>query len=122
MNRPISRKGHGLAEWSYIPLTALSPEIMRFKDDPKATTFARVLGGLMLGSAVLTKSEWGLFKVLPFKAHLAGDIGISLASVLAPWLGKFSEDKKARNTFVFLGLSGLLIGGILTQWKEMSRA
>jgi hypothetical protein len=119
MNKPISRKAHGLADLTYIPLTALSPELLNFKSDSKASTLARVLGGAMLGSALLTRSEWGLFKVLPFKAHLAADAGIGLFSLAAPWLLKFSKNTAARNTFLFVGLSGLIIGGLLTQRNEM---
>lgn len=73
----------------------------------------------MLGSALMTRSEWGLFKVLPFRGHLWGDVGISALSIAAPWLGKFSHDTAARNTFLFIGLTGLLIGGLLTQREEM---
>lgn len=119
MKKPISRKAHGIAEWAYIPLTALSPELMRFKDDARPRNLARIMAGLMLSSALMTRSEWGLFKMLPFKGHLLGDVGVSTLSLAAPWLAKFSHDTAARNTFLFIGLTGLLISGLLTQRKEM---
>lgn len=121
MNKPISRKAHGFAEWAYIPLTALSPELMHFRNDARPRNLARIMAGLMLTSALMTRSEWGLFKVLPFKGHLLGDVGVSTLSLAAPWLAKFSQDTAARNTFLFLGLTGLLISGLLTQRKEMAR-
>jgi hypothetical protein len=120
MKRPISRKAHGFAEWAYIPLTALSPELMNFKGADRPRSFARIMSGLMLGSALLTRSEWGIFKLLPFKGHLFGDVAISTFSLAAPWLGNFSRNAAARNTFLFIGLTGLLIGGFLTQRTEMA--
>jgi hypothetical protein len=119
MERPISRKAHGLAELSYIPLTALSPELIGFRDDKRASIAARVASGLMLGSALLTRAEWGLFKKVPFRGHLAADAGLSGLVALAPWIVRFSRDKKARNTFLLLGLGGLLIGGLLTRREDM---
>ena len=119
MKRPISRKAHGIADWTYIPLTALAPELLGFKGDKRPTNLARIMSGLMLGSATMTRSEWGLFKYMPFKAHLAADVGLGVLSLMAPWLGKFSNDTRARNAFLFIGLSGLIIGGLLTQRKEM---
>ena len=122
MKRPISRKAHGIADWTYTPLTAFAPELMNFKDNTKATTAARIIGGLMLGSTLLTRYELGLFKVLPFKAHLAADAGLGAFSLVAPWLLKFSKNTAARNAFLFVGLSSLIIGGLLTQRREMSAA
>jgi hypothetical protein len=119
MNKPISRKAHGIADLAYTPLTAFAPELMKFKENSKATTLARVMGGLMLGSALMTRSEWGLFKVLPFKAHLAADAGLGAFSLAAPWLFKFAKNTTARNAFLFVGLSSLIIGGLLTQRREM---
>ncbi|WP_207426720.1 hypothetical protein [Pedobacter sp. SYSU D00535] len=119
MNRPISRKAHGVAELIYPVLTALAPELLKFKDDKKATTLARAMAGGMAGSALLTRSEWGAVKVVPFKAHLAADVGFGLFSIAAPWLFKIARNTSARNAFLFVGISSLLIGGLLTERKEM---
>jgi hypothetical protein len=73
----------------------------------------------MLGSALFTKAEWGVFRLIPFKACLAADVGLGIFSLAAPWLFKFSSSPAARNTFLMIGLSGLIIGGLLTRRKEM---
>ena len=119
MKRPISREAHGIAEACYIPLTALSPELLHFKDEPRAANLARIMSGIMLGSALMTRAEWGLFKTVPFKAHLAADVGLGAVSLLAPWIARFSKKAAARNTFLFIGVSAIVIGGLLTQRKEM---
>jgi hypothetical protein len=119
MKRPISRKAHGVAELVYPALTALAPEILKFKHDKKATNLSRIMAGGMAGSALLARSEWGAFKVVPFKAHLAMDVGFGLFTLAAPWLFNISKNVRARNAFLFVGLSSLVIGGLLTQRKEM---
>lgn len=120
MKRPISREAHGFAELAFIPFTALSPELLHYKDNGRASRYARLIGGLMLGSALLARTEWGLIKKIPFKAHLAADAGLSLFTIMTPWIGRFSQNKAATLTFLFIGISGLLIGGLLTDRKEMS--
>jgi hypothetical protein len=119
MKRPISRRAHGVAELVFPALTAFAPEILKFKNDKKATTLARVMAGGMAGSALLTRSEWGAFKVVPFKAHLAADVGFGVLTLAAPWLFKISKNAPARNAFLFIGLSSLIIGGLLTQRRDM---
>jgi len=119
MERPISRKAHGFAELVYPVLTALAPELFKFDDDKKATNLTRAMAGAMAASALGTKAEWGAVKVLPFKAHLAMDVAFGIFSLAAPWLFKISRNSAARNTYLFVGLSSLIIGGLLTRREEM---
>jgi len=85
----------------------------------KQAALARVMSGIMLCSALVTRAEWGVFKILSFKKHLAADIGIGVFSLSAPWLLKFDKNTAARNTFLFIGLTGIVIGGLLTRRNEM---
>ncbi|HEY1024618.1 MAG TPA: hypothetical protein VGE26_05590 [Sphingobacteriaceae bacterium] len=122
MERVISRKMHGIAELLFIPVTALSPELSRFSKNSRASIFARTLGGIMLSSALLTRAEWGLFKKVPFRTHLAADAGLSLLAILAPWIGNFSHNKAATFSFLFVGISGLIVSGLLTERREMKQS
>lgn len=119
MEKPISRKAHGLLELTNIPLTAFAPELFGFKDNTTASLTARITAGLMLGSALMARSEWGLFKVVPFKKHLRADAGLSAFALLSPWMAKFNKNRSARNAFLFIGVTGLVLGALLTQKKEM---
>jgi len=118
MEKPISRKAHGFIDFSYVPLTAITPELFDFEDEPVAQLLCRVQAGSALVSGLLTRAEWGLFKWVPFKTHLAIDAGLSLFSLTAPWIFGFSKNTKARNTFLAMGAAGLL-AGMLTEAKEM---
>jgi len=118
MEKVISRKGHGWIDLAYVPLTAMAPEIFSFENEENAQLLCRIQAGSALVSGLLTRAEWGLFKLIPFKTHLAIDAGLSLFSLTAPWVFGFSKNTKARNTFLAMGAAGLL-AGMLTETKEM---
>src|SRR5205823_6108759 len=118
MEKPISRKQHGFADYTFIPFTAVAPEICGFEDEKTAASISRALSGMALLSALTTRAEWGLFKIVPFKAHLAVDLATGIFALSAPWLFGFSGNKKARNTFIGLGLVGITAGA-LSSHEEM---
>lgn len=118
MEKPISRKGHGFTDYSYIPVAALAPEIFDFEDEETAKLLSRIQAGSILLSSLFTRAEWGLFKVIPYKTHLILDVSVGLFSVSAPWLFGFSKNRKARNAFLALGSTGIL-AGLLSKPKEM---
>ncbi|GAA4295235.1 SPW repeat domain-containing protein [Nibribacter koreensis] len=118
MWQPISRQMHGVAEAAYIPAMASAPESVGFTRQETATTLCRAIGGMALVSALVTKAEWGAVPVVPYKAHLAVDVVTSLFTLAAPWLFGFSHHQKARNTFIALGVTGLVVGA-LSRPEEM---
>ncbi|WP_143822874.1 hypothetical protein [Mucilaginibacter sp. MD40] len=93
------------------------PELADFDKDEKARVLCRLLGGGALAYTALTKAEWGLIKLLPFKAHLAIDLTVSIFAAASPWLLGFSKNKQARNTLLAVGLAGLS-ASLLTENKE----
>jgi hypothetical protein len=118
MWQPISRTMHGVADVTYIPAVASAPETVGFTDEETATTLCRAIGGATLVSALVTKAEWGVVQVMPFKAHLAIDMATSAFALAAPWLFGFAHHEKARNTFVGMGLVGAIVG-LLSRPEEM---
>lgn len=118
MEKPISRKMHGVADYAYAPLMFAAPEISGFIDEDKAVTVSRIVGGGVLAATMLTKAEWGVYKLLPFKTHLALDVAVSLFSFAAPWIFGFSNNKRARNTYLAMGAIGAVVTS-LTQPYEM---
>lgn len=118
MKKPISRKMHGVADYTYAALSAVLPEIAGFEEEEKAKMLCRVISGGTLAYTLLTRAEWGLFKIIPFKTHLTIDFTAGGFVLSAPWLFKFSENKKARNTFLALGITSIA-ASLLTQRKDM---
>jgi hypothetical protein len=120
MEKPISRRQHGFADYAYIPLVASAPSLVGFTDEKAARTLCQVLSGTVLVSSLFTRAEWGLVRVIPFKAHLAFDALGSATALAAPWLFGFAKNKRARNTFLAIGVVGLL-AGLLTKPEEMPK-
>jgi len=118
MEKFISRKTHGVIEAAYVPLTAVAPEVFGFDDEETAKLLCRIQAGSALLSAVLTRAEWGLVKLIPFKTHLMIDAGMGAFTLAAPWLFGFSKNTKARNAFVTMGVSALVVAAF-TEPKEM---
>lgn len=118
MNQPISRKQHGFTDYSYIPLALAMPKLAGFEDEEKAVTLTRVLAGGILMSSLFTRAEWGLFKTMPYKAHLVLDVANGALAASAPWLFGFAKNKAARSSFLVLGLFGIL-AGTLSRPEEM---
>ena len=121
MNKPITRVQHGFTDYTYIPLVSSAPHLVGFTENKTATTLCYVLGSTILASSLVTRAEWGVFKVLPYKTHLLLDVVSGLAGLSAPWLFGFAKDKKARNTFLAAGLFGLM-AVLLSKPEEMPKA
>jgi hypothetical protein len=120
MDKPITRVQHGFTDYSYIPLVSSAPHLVGFTDNKTATTLCYVLSSSILASSLVTRAEWGVFKVMPYKAHLVLDAVGGFTALTAPWLFGFAKDKKARNTFIAAGLFGLM-AGLLSKPEEMPK-
>jgi hypothetical protein len=118
MKKLISRQTHGVMDYSYAAIISSSPETIGFRDEETATALCRLVGSGVLLSSLMTRYELGLVRVIPFKAHLAADVGVGLFTLAAPWLFGFSRNDAARNTFVAAGAFSVL-AGLLTEQKEM---
>ncbi|HVF85715.1 MAG TPA: hypothetical protein VM821_07015 [Abditibacteriaceae bacterium] len=104
MNKPISRPLHGTLDYVYAVTAWSLPSLLGFENNKAARLVCNVAGGIALLSALTTKHEGGLLKIVPFNTHLKGDAAGSLATVAAPWLFGFADDARARNAVVGLAL------------------
>lgn len=110
VKQPISRRQHGFTDYSYIPAVLAAPRLAGFEDNRTAVRMTRVAAGAIALSSVLTRAEWGLVKVMPYRAHLALDAANGLFQAAVPWLFGFAGDRRARTTFLAMGAVGLLAG------------
>jgi hypothetical protein len=106
MRKPISRPLHGLADYAYATLLSTAPEWAGFKAESRAVTLSRLLSAGALAYTLGTRAEWGLFRILPFKVHLAIDGPAAALTALAPWLFGFSRNTRARKAFLAFGIFG----------------
>jgi hypothetical protein len=120
MFQPISRRQHAFTDYSYAPLVASAPELVGFTKEKAATTLCHLLSGTILVSSLFTRAEWGPIRVMPYKAHLAIDTLGGLTALTAPWTLGFAHNKRARNTFLAMGVFGLM-AGLLSRPEEMPK-
>jgi hypothetical protein len=118
MQKPITRFMHGAADYNYAVIVSAAPELVGFTEERTATTLCRVLGSGAMLYSLLTRYEWGLYRIIPFKAHLAADVSANVLALSAPWWFRFARNLRARNTFLAAGLIGMTVV-LLTQNKEM---
>lgn len=121
MNKPISRPLHGLlTDYPYVLIVGTAPFRLQFRDQHTPATLCFVLAGLILLTRLVTRAEWGLVRIVPYKLHLVADVVVGLFALLSPFLLGFSHDATSRNTLIVFGLFGIL-AGTLSQTTEMRR-
>jgi len=118
MNQPISRQQHAIPEFTIITALTTAPAVADFSHDKTASTVAYTMAGAALLSSLFTRAEWGVFKVLPYKAHLAIDVVSTLSALAAPWLFGFARHTRARNAFLAIGTAGA-VATLLSRPEEM---
>ena len=115
----LSRRQHGFTDYSYIPTVLAAPRLAGFEDNETAVRMTRVAAGAIVLSSLFTRAEWGLVRVMPYRTHLALDAANGLFQAAAPWLFGFADDARARNTFLAMGVVGLLAGTLSRPNDEM---
>lgn len=126
MNTPlIPRPLHGVADYLYVPAVAAAPALFGFSHHQKPARLARLISGGVLASTLLTRAEWGVWKLVPYKAHLTLDFAAGLGTMALPWLAGFARDRRARNTFLVIGAISAgagLLSGLFGGAREMPSA
>ena len=118
MMRFIPRPIHGLIDYAYALTAAVLPEQLGFCHIRKANLFCQCLSATVLVNTILTRAEWGVVRVLPFKTHVANDLATGIVAAAAPWLGGFADRKIARNTFIALGVASIAVS-LMSRTEEM---
>jgi hypothetical protein len=121
MKKPISRRQHGIVEYTFIPFVASAAKLAGFEDEDRAVRLTRIVSSMVTLSSLFTRAEWGPIPIIPFKFHLVIDTAIGGFSLSAPWLFDFSDNTRARNTFLAMGIVALM-AGLFSQPEEMDES
>jgi len=104
MFRFIPRPLHAATDYLFAAALAASPSLVGFEEDKEAVVAARALAGTTVGASAFTRYELGLIRLIPFNMHLLLDLLAAFPTIAAPWVLGFSDNPKARNTFVAFGV------------------
>lgn len=110
MIKGITRNKHGIADYSYIPMTFAAPSVFRFTEEKWASTLYRALSLTTLGYSLLTDAKWGALKLIPYKTHAIIDLSIGVLTLAAPALLPKPLSTRARNTLLVMGVTGVVVG------------
>ena len=84
--RFIPTRVHGVLDYVHGAALLAAPELLRTKDEPRATLVSRLAGGGATVSTLMTDFELGAVKVIPVPAHLMLDAVSGALLAGAPWL------------------------------------
>ncbi|MFD2717491.1 hypothetical protein ACFST9_02120 [Hymenobacter monticola] len=118
----IPRPLHGVADYLYVPAVAAAPALFGFAHHKTPARLARIVSGGVLASTLLTRAEWGVWKLMPYKAHLTLDFAAGLGTMAMPWLAGFARRRRARNTFLVFGaisVGASLLSGLFGPAREL---
>lgn len=111
-NLGIRKKHHYLADYSYVPVVLAAPVLGCFEQNRLAANVCRTFAVAALAVSLCTKAKWGVWKIIPYKLHAGIDIASGVLALAACTIPAIRKDKAAKNTFILMGLTGLLVGGL----------
>lgn len=106
----IKSNEHGLADFAYVPLVFAAPKLAGFENNNEATVLCRAFSVSALAYSVCTDAKWGAIKLIPYKVHAALDVASGVLALGASLVPQIAKNKSARNTFIAMGLTGLIVG------------
>lgn len=87
----ISSRTHGILDYIVGLILILSPAILGLDSGSVEARIPMIVGWATLAYSLLTRYELGLFKLIPFGAHLMLDVLGGLLLLVSPWLFQFAD-------------------------------
>ncbi len=89
--RFIPTRVHGVLDYANGAALLAAPELLRTKDEPRATLVSRLAGGGATVSTLMTDFELGAVKAIPVPVHLMLDAVSGALLAGAPWLSGYAR-------------------------------
>lgn len=108
----ITPNQHVYADYSYVPTVFMAPQLAHFEDNKMASNICRAFSATALSYSLLTDAKWGAVKLIPYSVHASLDIASGIAAFAVAAIPQVAKDKAARNTFIAMGITGLVVGAL----------
>jgi hypothetical protein len=95
MSKPITPAAHAVLDYT-VAATFFGVGAWLLNRHRAAATLAFANGAMVAGMSMLTDYPGGLFRVLPFRGHRAGDVVQAAFAGFGPALFGFAADPEAR--------------------------
>ncbi len=105
----IPKNYHVIADIAYIPMVWMAPKLFHFEEEKTITAICKISSASDYAYSLFTDAPWGAHKIIPYKVHSLIDVAqgaIALTSAIALPI----RNKRARNTLLAMGITGLVIG------------
>ncbi|MDQ6717345.1 MAG: SPW repeat protein [Gemmatimonadota bacterium] len=113
--KAISRRAHGIADYSIVVVLLSLPTALGFGGVPRALAYALSFGHLLI--TALSPFAPGAIPVLPFRVHGNVEAVVGTFLIFSPWALRFSTMTAARNSFVLIG-AALLVLALFTKFDR----
>lgn len=119
--RIISTKVHGMLDYPLAIILLFAPNIFDFSDvGGAAVAVPRIIGVLIIFTSLMTKYEFGVFKVISMANHLRLDYAASLLLAASPFIFGFAdEEANAWVPHVAVGLA-YFVASMMTEYEPES--
>ncbi|TKK67448.1 hypothetical protein FC093_14225 [Ilyomonas limi] len=105
----IPKNYHIIADIGYIPLVWMAPKLFRFEEEKTAATLCQLSSAADVAYSLITDAPWGAVKLISYKTHALIDVAQGVVALTAS-LALPVRNKRARNTLLAMGVTGLVVG------------
>jgi hypothetical protein len=110
MPRVIPAKTHAVIDYVHVATNFVAALLFRRRRNRAASNAALVLGAAVLGNALMTDYELGVFRLYSFKVHGMLDYGVAAASAAIPALLDIADTPEAAYFFAQGAGEGVIAG------------
>jgi hypothetical protein len=113
--RILTPTAHGVLDYLVALAFLLAPTLFDFGD--RATVVSYLVAATHAIVSLITRYPLGVFRLIAFPTHGLIETLAAVGVIAFPWLLQFSSDEPARNFFVVVGLTVLLVV-VLTDYRR----
>jgi hypothetical protein len=107
----IPKKYHVIADIGYIPAVWMAPKLFDFEEEKTAATICKLSSAADTAYTLLTDAPWGVVKLIPYEVHSLIDVAQGATALIAS-LALPIKNKRAKNTLLVMGITGLVVGAL----------
>ena len=107
----IPKEYHIIADIGYVPTVWMAPALFNFEEEKTATTICKISAAADVAYTLLTDASWGAVKLISYETHAVIDVAQGAVALTAA-LTLPIKNKRARNTLLAMGITGLVVGAL----------
>jgi hypothetical protein len=107
----IPKNYHVIADIAYIPMVWMAPKLFHFEEEKTVAAICKISSASDYAYSLFTDAPWGAHKIISYKAHSLIDVAQGAVALTAA-LTLPIKNKRARNTLLAMGITGLVVGAL----------